>query len=72
MNQTKPAYASTSVWGAVFALASALAPVALAASGVRSPADQQAAISTVSQVAAAAGAAVALYGRLKATKRIAS
>ncbi len=70
MDDTKSAIASTGVWGGVIALLGALAPLALTAVGVKSAADQQAVVSTSLQIIAGAGAALALYGRLTATKRI--
>jgi len=70
MNDTKPAVASTSVWGSLIALAGVLAPLILSAIGVQAPADQAAAINTATQLATGIGAAVALYGRLNATKKI--
>jgi uncharacterized membrane protein (DUF441 family) len=70
MDTTKPAIASTSVWGSLIALFGAFAPILLSAAGVKAPADQAATISTVTQLATGVGAAVALYGRLTATKTI--
>jgi hypothetical protein len=71
MNDTKPALASTTVWGSLIALAGAFGPILLSLAGVKAPADQAAAIGAVTQLATGAGAAVALYGRLAATKKIA-
>jgi uncharacterized membrane protein len=70
MNDTKPALASTSVWGSLLALAGVFAPILLSAIGVKAPTDQAAAINTITQLATGVGAAVALYGRLNATKKI--
>jgi hypothetical protein len=70
MDTTKPAIASTTVWGSVIALVGAFAPILLGLVGVSAPVDQAAAISTVTQLATGVGAAVALYGRLTATKKI--
>ena len=70
MNTSKPAIASTSVWGGLIALVGAFAPVLLAAVGVKAPADQAATVNTITQLATGVGAAVALYGRLTATKTI--
>lgn len=70
MDETKPAYASTGVWGAAIALIGALTPLALTAVGIRNAADQQATVSAGMQLIAGLGAAIALYGRLNATKRI--
>jgi hypothetical protein len=70
MNDTKPAVASTGVWGSLIALAGVLAPVLLNAVGVKTPDAQAAAITTVTQLATGIGAAVALYGRLTASKKI--
>jgi hypothetical protein len=54
----------------LIALFGAFAPILLSAAGVKAPADQAATISTVTQLATGVGAAVALYGRLTATKTI--
>lgn len=70
MDDTKPAYASTEVWGAAIALIGALTPLALNAAGIRNAADQQATVNAGMQLVAGFGAAIALYGRLTATKRI--
>ena len=70
MDSTKPAFASTGVWGSVIALIGALAPIALGALGVQSAADQQAVVATGLQLATGFGAALALYGRVTATKKI--
>lgn len=71
MYDTKPAYASTGVWGSLLALIGALTPLALQADRVTDPGQQQAVVDTSAQVLAAVGGLVALYGRLKATTRIA-
>jgi len=71
MNDTKPAIASTSVWGGLIALAGAFGPTLLSLAGLQAPAEQAAAIGAVTQLATGAGAALALYGRLTATKKIA-
>jgi|688.fasta_scaffold1454485_2 hypothetical protein len=71
MYDTKPAYASTGVWGSLLALIGALTPLALQAARVTDPGQQQAVVDTSAQVLAAIGGVVALYGRLKATTRIA-
>ena len=70
MNTTKPAIASTTVWGSLIALFGAFAPLILSAVGVKAPVDQAATVSTITQLATGFGAAVALYGRLTATKSI--
>lgn len=70
MDETKPAVASTGVWGAAIALLAALAPAGLNAVGIKTAADQEAAVTATSQLVAGVGAALALYGRLRATKRI--
>ena len=70
MDDTKPAIASTTVWGSLIALLGAFAPILLGLAGISAPADQAATISTVTQLATGVGAAVALYGRLTATKKI--
>ncbi len=70
METTKSAFASTGIWGSLIALVGALAPLALSAAGVASATDQQAVIATGLQLATGLGAALALYGRLTATKKI--
>jgi uncharacterized membrane protein len=70
MDSSKPALASTSVWGSLIALLGVLAPIILSAVGVKTPADQAATVATVTQLATGVGAAVALYGRLTATQKI--
>ena len=70
MNDSKSALASTTVWGSLIALAGAFGPLLLNLAGVKAPADQASAIGAVTQVATGVGAAVALYGRLTATKTI--
>lgn len=70
MNSTKPALASTSVWGALAAIAGAAAPTLLAKAGVTSDTDQQAVVAAASQAVTLAGGLLALIGRLTATKRI--
>ncbi len=70
MNTTKPAIASTTVWGSLIALFGAFAPLLLSAAGIKELVDQAATIGTVTQLATGVGAAVALYGRLTATKSI--
>jgi len=67
---SKPALQSVSVWGALIAIAGALTPLALSKSGVTDPGQQQAAVTTAAQLVTAVGGAVALYGRIKATKKI--
>lgn len=68
--QTKPATASTTVWAGLFTVAAALAPLLLDRIGVRGDAEQQAVVEAASQMAAAIGGAVAVYGRVRATRRI--
>jgi len=70
MNDTKPAIASTTVWGSLIALAGAFGPALLGVLGLKAPTDQAATIGAVTQLATGVGAAVALYGRLAATKKI--
>jgi uncharacterized membrane protein len=70
MDTSKPAIASTSVWGSLLALLGVIAPVLLSAVGVKTAADQAATVATVTQLATGVGAAVALYGRLTATQKI--
>jgi hypothetical protein len=70
MNDTKPAIASTGVWGSLIALFGVLAPVILSAVGVTAPVEQAATLSAATQLVTGVGAAVALYGRLTASKKI--
>ena len=70
MDDTKPAIASTTVWGSLIALVGAFAPILLNVVGIRAPVDQAATIGAVTQLATGVGAAIALYGRLTATKKI--
>jgi hypothetical protein len=70
MDDTKSAITSTGVWGSIIALLGVFAPLALSAVGVKAPNDQQAVVSTGLQLATGIGAALALYGRLTATKKI--
>lgn len=68
--ETKPASASTTVWAGLFTVAAALAPLLLDYVGVRGDGEQQAVLQAASQLAAAVGGAVAVYGRVRATRRI--
>ena len=70
MDTSKPAVASTGVWGSLIALAGVFAPLILSVAGIKTPADQAATVSAVTQLATGVGAAVALYGRLTATQKI--
>lgn len=74
MDDTKSLLASRTVWGAIIAIAASIAGALGFGVGA---AEQAAALSLVDQVlgewdrlAALAGAALALYGRVKATRRI--
>ena len=69
MNDTKPTLMSSTVWGALAALAGAAIPALFASLGWV-PADQQAATVVVGQAVSAIGGAIALFGRLRATKRL--
>ena len=70
----KPALASTAVWGSIVAIIAGAAPLI----GYSISTDDQAAmanliqngVAVVSAVASLIGGAVALYGRIKATKQI--
>lgn len=64
MNETKPAIASTSVWGAIIAGVSA--SLALAGVKIEGLDDPELPL----QISGAIGAALALYGRLRATAEI--
>ncbi len=68
--ETKPALQSTTVLAGLFTVAAALAPLALHRLGVTAAGDQQAVIDVAAQLAAAAGGALAVYGRLRAQRRI--
>ena len=70
MEQTKPVTASTTVWAGLFTAAVALAPLVLGRLGVTQPGEQQAVVDAGAQLLAAIGAAVAVYGRVRATQRI--
>lgn len=74
MDDTKSLLASRTVWGAVIAIAASVAGALGFGVGA---AEQAAALSLVDQIlgewdrlAALAGAVLALYGRVKATRRI--
>lgn len=67
---TKPASASTTVWAGVFTIVTASLPALLAVLGFRTGHEQQAAIDSAAQLAAAIGGVLAVYGRLTATQRI--
>jgi len=69
-SETKPAAASTTVWAGVFTVAAALAPLVLGRFGVTAPGEQKAVVEVVAQLAAAAGGALAIYGRMRANRRI--
>jgi len=64
MNDSKPAIASTSVWGAIIAgISAALALAGVKVEGIDDP-------ELPLQISGAIGAALALYGRLRATAEI--
>lgn len=74
MDDTKSLLASRTVWGAIIAIAASIAGALGFGVGA---AEQAAALSLVDQIlgewdrlAALAGAVLALYGRVKATRRI--
>ena len=69
MNDTKPALTSATVWGAIVAAVGALAPVILNTAGATA-ADQTTGVAAASQLVGGIGALVALFGRLRATKRL--
>jgi hypothetical protein len=67
MIDTKPWYASRAVWGSTIAIAASLAGVF----GLTiDPEDQVLIVDTALQAISAAGAILALYGRLAATSRV--
>ncbi|MEC9343505.1 MAG: hypothetical protein VYD64_06635 [Pseudomonadota bacterium] len=67
MIEEKPWYLSKTIWGSLISVAAALA----AAFDIAIDAESQAAIAdAVVQIVAAAGALVAIYGRLTATRVI--
>lgn len=70
MEETKPMTASTTVLAGLFTIAAALAPMVLSRLGVTGGGEQQAVIDAGAQMLAAIGGAVAVYGRLRATRRI--
>jgi hypothetical protein len=69
MEQFKSWTRSTGVWGAGVALAAPI--VSYACNVTITPDDMTQAVNIISGVVEAAGAAVALWGRIRATKRIA-
>jgi len=70
MNDTQPWYLSRGVWGALVSLIAAIA-AALSHNKLQIlPADQDQIVTLILTVAGAVGGAVALYGRLRATKQI--
>lgn len=67
MFDTKPFLKSTTIWGALLAiLASGLGLLGYTVT----PADQVEAVAIGTSLVSAIGGAIALYGRIKATKRI--
>ena len=65
---TKSAAQSLTVWAGIAATVSALAPFV---SDYIAPADLQAGVDGVGKIVAAVAGLVAVYGRVRATKRIA-
>lgn len=72
MTDSKPALASKTVWGSLAVIISAIAPLALRKLGVTDSLDQQQLVDLASQALALLGGAVALFGRLTATRTIRS
>lgn len=70
MIDTKSLFSSKGVWGALGAIAFALLPSALKAAHIDGVIAPQDVVDLVSQFGTAAAGALALYGRIKATKRI--
>jgi hypothetical protein len=67
MTDMKSILASKTVWGGLIAIAAAL----LGMFGYTvTPADQVAVVDAIAAVAAAVGGAIAIFGRIVATKRI--
>jgi hypothetical protein len=64
MNETKKWYESKAVWGALIAVVASI----LSTNGVILPKDQT--VEVIMQIVAAVGGVVALWGRIKADKRI--
>lgn len=62
---SKPWYMSKTVWGAVIGLAGAFCPKVIAALGGTDAAADQI-VTLTSAIASAVGAALAIYGRIKA------
>jgi hypothetical protein len=72
MNDTQPWYLSRGVWGALVSVLATLA-AALSHNKVQIlPADQDQIVTLILTLAGALGSAVALIGRLMATKQISS
>lgn len=69
--ETKSAFASKGVWGSLAAIAGVLLPVVLKAAKLDDVIAPQDVINVAGQVVAVVGAALALYGRITAKKRIA-
>ena len=72
MNDTQPWYLSRGVWGALVSVLATLS-AALSHNKVQIlPADQDQIVTLILTLAGAIGGAIALYGRLRATKQISS
>lgn len=67
MTDTKPVFASKTVWGALVAIAASLAGLA---GFTLAEGDQAELIDLLAQGATLIGAAIALYGRISATKQL--
>lgn len=67
---TKPALASTGVWGSLTAIAGVLLPVILKALKVDDVIASQDVINVAGQVIAGVGGLIALYGRLTAKHKL--
>lgn len=64
--ETKHAVKSTGVWGSIVAIAAPLLPILLPLVGVKALEDQQAVLNAIGAI----GGLVALYGRLRADKKL--
>lgn len=71
MDDTKSVFQSKTIIGIMAMVIAALGPVIASKFGITvTTADGQAVLDTLSQLGTAAGGALAIYGRVKATKKI--
>ena len=69
--ETKSLFASKTVWGALLAGASSLLPVVLKLAGADKYVSAEEVTALAQQAMVLGGSALAIYGRVKATKRLA-